>query len=138
MLSRARRADLHAINHFADFIKYRSATDDGADAMAGGLGNDTYVVGNLHQYISDSSGDDRAIVTVSFAKIPSSIEHVDYVQGALPLPYWISALLSDGGAIEIEAELERDPAAPSGFRWTCERSTALGCGCSELNGARSP
>lgn len=68
---------------------------EGNDYLSGGAGNDTYLVGNVHQYITDSSGDDHAIVTVSFAKIPSSIEHVDYIQGALPLPYWISALLSD-------------------------------------------
>jgi len=68
---------------------------EGSDYLSGGAGNDTYLIGNLHQFITDASGQDQAVVSVSFAKIPSTIEKVTYVQGALPLPYWIDALVSD-------------------------------------------
>ena len=65
----------------------------GADQMFGGEGNDTYFVDNLEDRISDFAGVDVANVSVNFAKIPSSIEKVNYVNGALALPYWIDALL---------------------------------------------
>jgi len=65
----------------------------GADQMYGGEGNDTYFVDNIEDYISDFLGSDVANVSVNFAKIPSSIEKVNYVNGALALPYWIDALL---------------------------------------------
>ena len=65
----------------------------GADQMFGGEGNDTYFVDNTQDYISDFSGTDVANVSVNFAKIPGSIEKINYVNGALALPYWIDALL---------------------------------------------
>ncbi|MBT3859832.1 MAG: matrixin family metalloprotease [Gammaproteobacteria bacterium] len=69
----------------------------GNDELWGGSGNDTYYITDLQDYIYDTSGNDTAIVSVSFAKIPSSIENVQYINGALPLPYWISALIYDDG-----------------------------------------
>ena len=41
---------------------------------------------------------DRAEVRASFVKIPATIEHVAYLDGARPLPYWIDALLPDTAA----------------------------------------
>jgi len=67
----------------------------GADEMYGGEGNDTYFVDHIEDRISDFSGTDVAYVSVNFAKIPSSIEKVNYVNGALVLPNWINALLPD-------------------------------------------
>jgi Ca2+-binding RTX toxin-like protein len=67
----------------------------GIDSIYGGDGNDTYYVRNLHQYIYDSAGTDAAVVSISFAKIPSSVERVTYADGAMPLPYWIDALIPD-------------------------------------------
>ena len=68
---------------------------EGSDYLSGGAGDDTYLIGNLHQYITDSAGQDQAVVSASFVKLPSWVEKVTYTQGALPLPYWIDALLSD-------------------------------------------
>ncbi|MYF01246.1 MAG: hypothetical protein F4234_13965 [Gammaproteobacteria bacterium] len=68
---------------------------DGSDLAYGGDGDDTYHITDLNDYVWDSSGNDTAMVYVSFAKIPSYIENVEYVDGALPLPYWIDALLPD-------------------------------------------
>jgi len=65
----------------------------GIDKLYGGDGDDTYHIWDLADYVWDSSGNDTAIVSVSFAKIPSYIENVEYVAGAQPLPYWIDALL---------------------------------------------
>ncbi|MDC1501693.1 hypothetical protein N8559_01440 [Gammaproteobacteria bacterium] len=82
---------------------YGGAGDDtltggaGYDELYGGAGDDTYYVTDLEDDIYDSSGSDTAIVSVSFAKIPTSIETVTYINGALALPYWISALVSDNG-----------------------------------------
>ena len=67
----------------------------GADQMFGGEGNDTYFVDNLEDRVSDFAGTDAANITVNFAKIPSNIEKVNYVNGVLALPYWIDALLPD-------------------------------------------
>jgi Ca2+-binding RTX toxin-like protein len=67
----------------------------GADTLYGGDGNDTYLIDNLNDYIFDSDGNDQAIVSVSWAKIPSFIERVTYTNGANALPYWISALVDD-------------------------------------------
>ncbi len=82
-------------------VVYGNAGDDelwgnyGLDRLYGGDGDDTYYIWDLEDHIWDSSGNDTAIVSVSFAKIPSYIENVTYVDGALPLPYWIDALLPD-------------------------------------------
>jgi Ca2+-binding RTX toxin-like protein len=64
----------------------------GADSLQGGGGDDTYYLDDIGDRIFDSGGNDRAIVSVSFAKIPSDIETVEYIDGALEIPYWISAL----------------------------------------------
>ena len=67
----------------------------GFDVMEGDAGDDTFLVTDLYDHIHDSAGNDKAIVSVSFAKIPSEIEQVEYVNGAMPLPYWISALIAN-------------------------------------------
>ena len=66
----------------------------GYDELKGGDGDDTYHITDLNDHVWDPSGNDAAIVSVSFAKIPAYIENVKYIDGALPLPYWIDALLS--------------------------------------------
>ena len=73
------------------------STGDGYTQFYGYKGNDTYLIDSPNFYIWDSGGNDTAIVSISNVKIPSSIENVKYVNGALPLPYWISALLPDWG-----------------------------------------
>lgn len=68
------------------------------DTFIGGKGNDVYYVNHLFDFIYDPGGNDTAYVSVSFVKIPSSIETVNYTNGALALPYWIDALLPDDTA----------------------------------------
>lgn len=70
----------------------------GNDELYGGDGNDTYHVRSKTQFIYDSAGTDTAYVYASFVKIPSTIENVQYRDGALALPNWISALIPDTGA----------------------------------------
>jgi len=71
----------------------------GVDRLVGGAGNDTYVVSSLFSVIDDDAGSaDHAKVHASFVKIPSTVESVEYLDGALPLPYWIDALLPDEAA----------------------------------------
>ncbi|MES2944571.1 MAG: M10 family metallopeptidase C-terminal domain-containing protein [Pseudomonadota bacterium] len=67
----------------------------GIDLLDGGGGNDTYVISGPDFDIVDSGGSDTAIVSVSFVKLPSTIENVTYAAGAQALPYWIDALLND-------------------------------------------
>ena len=71
---------------------------NGYDNLFGGEGDDTYYVTDLEDSIYDTSGTDTAIVSISFAKIPSNIETVNYINGAVALPYWISALVADEGS----------------------------------------
>jgi Ca2+-binding RTX toxin-like protein len=71
---------------------------EGVDELKGYEGNDTYYVRDAYDYIYDSAGTDTAYVSASFVKIPSSIEKVIYTDGALALPYWIDALVGDGGS----------------------------------------
>jgi Ca2+-binding RTX toxin-like protein len=70
----------------------------GADDLEGDSGNDVYYVDNLYDFIYDTSGKDTVYVSTSFVKIPSSIETVIYINGAMALPYWIDALLPDDTA----------------------------------------
>jgi len=71
---------------------------EGNDTLYGGLGNDTYYIDSTFDYIYDSGGTDTAYVSTSFVKVPSTVENVVYTNGALALPYWISALLPDATA----------------------------------------
>ena len=66
---------------------------DGNDSLYGGDGNDTFIIRDRYDYVYDSSGEDTANVYADFVKLPSTIEHVNYLNGAKPLPYWIDALL---------------------------------------------
>ena len=68
---------------------------DGNDSLYGGAGNDTYIIRDRYDYVYDSSGDDTANVYADFVKLPSTLEHVNYLNGAKPLPYWIDVLLPD-------------------------------------------
>lgn len=68
---------------------------EGNNGLYGGNGDDTYHIRSLNDHVRDVSGNDTAIVSVSFAKIPSSIENVQFINDAKPLPYWIDALLPD-------------------------------------------
>lgn len=67
----------------------------GLDSLQGGAGDDTYIVTSIGTFVQDEGGDDQALVSASFVKLPSTIEHVSYQGGALALPYWIDALLPD-------------------------------------------
>jgi len=71
------------------------AGGDGKDNLFGGDGNDTYIITDRGFHINDTGGKDTAIVSVSFVKIPSTIEEIRYIEDALPIPYWISALLPE-------------------------------------------
>lgn len=70
----------------------------GRDTLEGGLGDDTYFVSDAWSRIVDIGGVDRAVVSGSHVKRPSSVEQVDFVNGAVALPYWIDALLPDSAA----------------------------------------
>ena len=80
----------------------------GADVYATSEGDDTYYIEGLYDQIvntDDDPGSDTAIVSVSFAKIPSYIESIVYEDGVMPLPYWINAFLydnSNGNAFKTE------------------------------------
>ena len=86
-----------------DDVIYGGEGDDtltgggGQNVLDGYLGNDTYYINSLSDHIYDSGGNDTAIVSVSFAKIPIEIETVTYINGALPLPYWIDSLVASDG-----------------------------------------
>jgi len=81
----------------------------GSDSLYGGEGDDTYSIDSLSDYVFDSGGYDQAIVSVSWAKISSSIEKITYTNGANELPYWISALVSDGASGNNYDKLLGDP-----------------------------
>jgi serralysin len=70
----------------------------GWDLIYGSYGDDLYLISSGQTTILDPGGSDSAIVSVSFIKLPSSIEHVEYVDGAQPLPYWIDGLLPSDAA----------------------------------------
>jgi hypothetical protein len=66
----------------------------GKDTLYGDAGNDTFIVTDLNDVLLDSSGDDTAIVSVDGYKLPTSIEHVVWTNGAQALPYFVDALHS--------------------------------------------
>lgn len=70
----------------------------GRDTLDGGEGDDTYRVPDARTRIVDTGGFDRAIVSASHVKLPSTVEQVDFVGGAKALPYWIDALLPDAAS----------------------------------------
>ncbi|MEF8707542.1 MAG: M10 family metallopeptidase C-terminal domain-containing protein [Candidatus Accumulibacter propinquus] len=91
------------------------AGGDGNDSLYGGTGNDildggagadhlqsdgtssnnTYYIDNLGDTITDAGGAaDTAYISISNYAVPAAIENVIYVNGAKPLPYFISALAS--------------------------------------------
>ena len=70
----------------------------GMDVLHGGDGDDVYLISSPDFDLYDSAGNDSAIVSTSFAKLPTSIESVSFADGAQALPYWIDALLPDSAA----------------------------------------
>ncbi|MFN9942432.1 MAG: hypothetical protein ACK56I_23475, partial [bacterium] len=74
------------------------ASGTGIDLLWDEGGDDTYRLESVRASVYDVGGNDSAIVTVSYVKVPGNIENVSYVDGAQPLPYWISALLPDQAA----------------------------------------
>jgi Ca2+-binding RTX toxin-like protein/methionine-rich copper-binding protein CopC len=75
----------------------------GQNDLDGGRGNDLYIVRAIGTRIHDAEGDDSAIVSANFVKLPWNIEHVTYVDGALPLPYWLDAV-TEGSAISTAGD----------------------------------
>lgn len=71
--------------------------DRGFDTLRGGAGNDTYFINDLDDYWVEAAdgGFDKLIISVNGAKLPegSNIELVEYVNDALPLAYWVDALV---------------------------------------------
>lgn len=65
----------------------------GRDTLWGGAGDDQYIVRSRSFDIYDSSGFDRLVAYVDYAKLPSDLESVSVAKGYKPLPYWIDALL---------------------------------------------
>ena len=71
----------------------------GNNLMIGGDGDDLYIVSSRDSLIYDSGGlADKAVVSTSFVKVPTTVETVNYVNGAIPLPYWIDALIFNDAA----------------------------------------
>ncbi|MDP2680327.1 MAG: M10 family metallopeptidase C-terminal domain-containing protein [Rhodoferax sp.] len=70
----------------------------GMDVLHGGDGDDVYLISSPDFDMYDSAGNDSAIISTSFVKLPTSIEGVSFVDGAQALPYWIDALLPDSAA----------------------------------------
>ena len=67
----------------------------GDDTVYGDAGNDVFIVTDLNDILLDSAGDDTARVSVDGYKVPESIEHVIWQNGAQALPYFIDALYSE-------------------------------------------
>lgn len=65
----------------------------GFDILAGGAGDDIYYISSRRTVFFDTAGTDSAYVSADFVDLPSNIENVIYVNGALPIPYWIDALI---------------------------------------------
>jgi RTX calcium-binding nonapeptide repeat (4 copies) len=71
----------------------------GFDTLLGGAGDDTYLIDDLDDYWVEQAGGgfDRLIVSVNGAKLaPDVMQHIEsfeYVDDALPLAYWVDALV---------------------------------------------
>ena len=70
----------------------------GVDVLYGGDGDDLYLIASPDFDLYDSAGNDSAMVSTSFVKLPTSLESVSFADGAQALPYWIDALLPDSAA----------------------------------------
>ena len=90
------------------------AGGSGFDLLWGYEGDDTYIIASRTFHLWDSAGQDSVIVEEDFVKIPSTIENVSYANGALPLPYWIDALLFDDSA-RYSSYVEEDRVIYFGF-----------------------
>ena len=64
----------------------------GADTLRGGAGNDTYFITDLADAVEDGSGADTVVVSADGYRVPSSIEHVRWQDGAQALTYFVDAL----------------------------------------------
>jgi|TARA_B110000879_G_scaffold202806_1_gene279630 Ca2+-binding RTX toxin-like protein len=70
-----------------------------SDMLGGGNGNDTYIVGAHYLIIEEGGTSDTLKINTDFIKASRiSIENIIYLDNALPLPYWIDALVADEGA----------------------------------------
>jgi Ca2+-binding RTX toxin-like protein len=68
-----------------------------SDTLAGGSGNDVYYVDDLYDVIygyGSEGTDDTVYVSVNGYHLSTEIEHVVYISGAEPLPYFINTLFS--------------------------------------------
>lgn len=70
----------------------------GRDVLQGGGGDDVYWVRDATDRVLDSGGDDTVHVAVSGYKRPDGVEHLVYLDGVQPLPYWLDALVSASGS----------------------------------------
>jgi len=70
----------------------------GVDTLAGGLGDDKYVVHNRNTFIDDSGGNDSGVIYTDFYKTNQSVENWTWAPGVQKLPYWIDALTPDDAA----------------------------------------
>ncbi len=77
----------------------------GVDVLYGGDGDDIYYIRDRVFSGYDSGGNDSAIISVNFAKLPENIEHRTWVGGAQALPYWIDALTFGHGQASAAAKL---------------------------------
>ncbi|TXI96332.1 MAG: DUF4214 domain-containing protein [Burkholderiaceae bacterium] len=75
----------------------------GDDKLYGGDGDDFYIIDSIGDSIFDTSGNDSALITANFVKLPSNIETVRYADGVQALPYWIDSLIW-GGSIGYASE----------------------------------
>jgi Ca2+-binding RTX toxin-like protein len=69
----------------------------GEDRLIGGPGDDTYYLDDLGDSVEEAAGEgqDTAIVAVQGLKLRlANVEKVVYVNDALPLAYWVDALVS--------------------------------------------
>jgi Ca2+-binding RTX toxin-like protein len=77
----------------------------GVDQLFGGDGDDLYYIRDRVFSGYDSGGNDSAIVSVNFAKLPENIENRTWVDGAQPLPYWVDDLTSGDAPANAVAKL---------------------------------
>jgi Ca2+-binding RTX toxin-like protein len=66
----------------------------GTDRLYGGAGDDVYFIDDRADSIYDSGGHDTVYVSVNGLKInDTTLEDIIYIGDALPLPYWLDALV---------------------------------------------
>ncbi len=69
----------------------------GGDLLIGAAGDDTYLIDDLDDAALEGTdqGDDRLVVSINGAKLTGdNIEHIEYINGAAPLAYWVDTLVA--------------------------------------------